>query len=508
MSLFSVLDSASNALAAFQSALSVTQNNIANASTPGYAKQTPTFEALPFEFATGEVGGVQAGAVQSSRDEYVEESVRSSTSQLGNYQGQVQSLTTLQSQFDISGKSGIPAALTNLYSAFSNWSTNPNDGTARQNVISSAQIIAGAFQSTASNVAQLTTNTNTQLSSMVDQVNALAGQLVTYNAQIASGNRNDPGIDAGIHNTLESLSALANVTAVIKSDGSVTALLGNDQTPLVSGATQNKLSVNFYVPTNPAPTNPLGPSSAKLVDSNGKNVTSEITSGQLAGVLNMKNQTLPAIQGDGYNNGSLNQLAKGFADRVNTLVGFPLFTYDSTNATDTAKSLQVSSTATAAQLPGPRVTALTGTAVTAPFAVTTGSNDSLNLQVDGKTWPAITLNPADTTLAAVASDLNSQFTTLGIGANASVTGTGSLVVTTANNGNTGSIAILSGSSNTTLGLTQTTPTYQNSASSTALSLASLANPASSADEIDGQSYTAYFGSIAAGVGSALSNAQT
>jgi flagellar hook-associated protein 1 len=110
----------------------------------------------------------------------------------------------------------------------------------------------------------------------------------------------------------------------------------------------------------------------------------------------------------------------------------------------------------------------------------------LNLQVDGQTLPAITLNPADATAAAVAADLNTQFTNLGVGAKATVTSNGGLALSSTNTGSDGSIAILSGNANATLGLTNTTPTYQNG--------------------MNGMSFTSFFGSIASNVGTALSNA--
>jgi flagellar hook-associated protein 1 FlgK len=330
----------------------------------------------------------------------------------------------------------------------------------------------------------------------------LTTQLSGYNAQIEAKSSSDPGLDASVHSTLENLSEIANISVIQQSNGSFTVMLGS-QTTLLSGTTQNKLSASFSVPSNPTPSNPLGPPTAQLLDSYGTDVTSTVTGGKLAGILNVRNQVLSSIQGDGNQQGSLNQLAQGFADRVNTLIGFPLFTYNTTDATNVAASLQVSSTASVQQLPSSRVTALTGTTVSAPVAITTGTNDTLNLQVDGRTWPSMALNPADVTASDIATDLNTQFGSNGIGAHASVTGNGSLMLSTTNTGNSGSIAILSGSANATLGLTQATPTYQNSANAVALSLANLA----SANGINGQSFTTYFGSIASSIGTAIANAQ-
>jgi flagellar hook-associated protein 1 len=369
MSLFSALRSTASSLAAFEQALTVTQNNVNNASTPGYARQTQGLEALPFDATTGETGGVTAGSLQDSRDEYAEQNVRNANSQLGQFEQQIGSLTNLQSQFDVSGSTGIPAAFSSIFSAFSNWSVSPNDTTARQNVISTAQSVASAFQGAASSISKIGSQTDSATSALVQQVNSLAAQLSGYNAQIQAAGGSGPALSAAVHSTLETLSEIANVTTINQPNGTVSVLLGG-QTTLVDGSTQNKISVNVSVPTTPPPTNPSGAPTARILDASGNDVTAQVTGGKLGGALNIRNQVLPAIQGDAYQQGSLNQLAQAFADRVNTLLtsgnisdgppvqsGVPLFTYDAANPTNIANSLQVSSTITGDQLaaisPGP-----------------------------------------------------------------------------------------------------------------------------------------------------------
>ena len=58
--LTSLLNTA-NSLRAVERALTVTENNVVNASTPGFAKQTATFEAMPFDLTVGLPGGVISG---------------------------------------------------------------------------------------------------------------------------------------------------------------------------------------------------------------------------------------------------------------------------------------------------------------------------------------------------------------------------------------------------------------------------------------------------------------
>src|ERR1051326_7189663 len=116
--ILAALGSSSGALDAIDQVLQVTQNNVANASTPGYAKQRLVLEAMPFDLAVGATGGVRTSQIQSARDQYADQAVRRETTLLGDAQQNVASLTSLQSLFDVTGQSGIPNALNSLFQSF------------------------------------------------------------------------------------------------------------------------------------------------------------------------------------------------------------------------------------------------------------------------------------------------------------------------------------------------------------------------------------------------------
>src|SRR5713226_8569206 len=161
--LFSALNSSAGALDAFQRVLDAIQNNVINASTPGYARQRVTLNALPFEPNTGLPGGVSAGELQSARDEFAEQNVRQQFSAQGTLEQRAQSLSNIELNFNVSSDSGIPGALNNLFQSFSSWSVTPNDGAARQVVIDSAQQVAQSFQQAASNLAKSASDTGQQI---------------------------------------------------------------------------------------------------------------------------------------------------------------------------------------------------------------------------------------------------------------------------------------------------------------------------------------------------------
>jgi flagellar hook-associated protein FlgK len=95
VNLFASLGSAQSTLRSLQDGLGVSQNNVANASTPGYVKQRATLEALPFQPQLGLVGGVTSGAIQDSRSLPAERAVRSEISALGKFAQQTESLSQL-----------------------------------------------------------------------------------------------------------------------------------------------------------------------------------------------------------------------------------------------------------------------------------------------------------------------------------------------------------------------------------------------------------------------------
>jgi flagellar hook-associated protein 1 FlgK len=359
--ILSSLISTAGALDAFTQALEVTQNNVANAQTPGYAKQIQILTAMPFDPADGSTGGVRAAQVASSRDQYAEQAVRQQNVLLGQAQQNVTSFTSLQSLFDISGNSGLPNALNNLFTSFSAWGQTPTSTNARQALIDSATDLANTFRQTAAGTAQAAQDNNRQIDQTVVQINQLVGQLAGYNSQAMGHAAPDAGLDAQINMTLEQLSQYASFTASQQSDGSVTVLL-NGQVPLVIGDKSYALQ-DEPVPPDPTSPNPGAPPTMRILSSDGTDITAQVTTGQLGALVNLANTVFPQYLGDGNDAGDLNTMAEQFANRVNQLLtqgnisdgpppvaGVPLFTYDTTNATNVAQTLAVDPTVTGDQL--------------------------------------------------------------------------------------------------------------------------------------------------------------
>ncbi len=118
---------------ALQTAIATTSNNIANANTPGYAKESVDLTtAIPQVHGSASVGtGVQVTAILRSYSQAAANQLNGSQSNLG----QLTSLQTYTNQVDnIVGTTagGMSAALQSYYTAWSNVANEPTSIATRQ----------------------------------------------------------------------------------------------------------------------------------------------------------------------------------------------------------------------------------------------------------------------------------------------------------------------------------------------------------------------------------------
>jgi flagellar hook-associated protein 1 FlgK len=298
--LTSILNSA-NALQVYDQEFATIQNNIANANTPGYAEQSVTLSADSFNPSEGLDGGVTAGPLASSRSQYLEQSVRTQTTLLGAAQQQVSDLTPLQSLFDLSSTTGISGSLDSFFNSFSALSVTPNDPVARQNVVTQAQTVATSFNQAAIGINTASANVEQESGNAVSTINQISADLANINKQYAASpnGSTDAGLDAKVNSDLENLSQVANFSVVTTNNGQLNVYLGG-QTPIVMGNQSFNVAADFSTPQT------------IIRDSNGNDITSQITGGQLGAEIQENNVTLPGYMG------SLNTQAQTFADTVNT----------------------------------------------------------------------------------------------------------------------------------------------------------------------------------------------
>jgi len=220
----------------------------------------------------------------------------------------VSAMQQAQVQFT-SSSSDIGSQISNFFSSLSQLSTDPTNLSLRQGVLTAAGNLATVFNNTSDSLTQQQTNTDLSVSQDVQQVNTLTGQIATLNTQISQlqGVGQDASAFVDQRDVLiGQLSGLIDVST-IQSDNGLTLTTSNGS-PLVVGGQSFALSTQ---------TNASG---LQDVYSQGVDITAKLTSGQLGGSIEVRDQKIPALVS------SLDTLAAGLANALNTAnkTGFDL----------------------------------------------------------------------------------------------------------------------------------------------------------------------------------------
>jgi flagellar hook-associated protein 1 len=300
-SLFGTLSIATGALGADQGAMDATTNNVANANTPGYSRLSPVMvQSDPVVVGNVTYGeGVVLQQLQSLRDPILQLRIQSETQQQGQLNTTVAAMQQAQVQFT-SSSSDIGSEISNVFSSLNQLSTDPTNTSLRQSVLAAAGNLSTVFNNTSDALSQQQTSLDLNVSQSVQQVNTLTGQIAGLNTQISQ--LQGVGQDASAFEDQRdvAIGQLSNLIGVssIQSDNSLTLTTANGA-PLVVGGQSFNLSTQSNA------------SGFQDVYSQGQDITSKLTSGQLAGLIQVRDQTIPGVLSN------LDTLASGLANSLN-----------------------------------------------------------------------------------------------------------------------------------------------------------------------------------------------
>lgn len=295
------LRNTAEAMRVFQRGMGVVQANVTNASTPGYARQTQLLEPKRMDLDAGLPGGVRSAGTLDGRNEYAEGSVRRRQESLGYADERSQQLDALEPVFDITSDAALSGSMDRLFQAFSSLTVAPNDLAARQVVLDRASELARSFRSMDASLEDASGSADKSLAQQVDAINRVVAGITALNKEFRNDFevKNDAGVQAQMNNLLEQLSELGNFTVLRNDDGSATVYLGG-QTLLAVGERQLPLTLDA-----------ASGASAKILDAEGQDITSQVYGGRLAALLEIRNGVLPEKRAQ------LDRLAQSMADAVN-----------------------------------------------------------------------------------------------------------------------------------------------------------------------------------------------
>jgi flagellar hook-associated protein 1 FlgK len=305
-----VLATSVSGLLAFQKALSVTSNNVANVDTPGYSVEAAQFTPQPGETTgIGYFGtGVAITSVTRSYSELLAGQMRSSQSSYSSFNAFATTAASIDNMLSDTN-TGLSAQVQNFSNALQTLANSPTLAASGTAVLSAAQSLAQSIQGYASQISSVDQNVEGQISSNVQEINSLAGSIATVNGQISqiqnSGQSPNSLLDQR-DQLINQLSQYVSVNTATQSDGTLDVFIGNGQA-LVSGGNAETLTATpdqynpeqFDVSLQTA-------GSATTVD-----ITGAISGGSLGGLLSARSQVIePTLN-------ALGQIAVGIATIVN-----------------------------------------------------------------------------------------------------------------------------------------------------------------------------------------------
>ncbi len=304
-----LLSIAARAMFANQAALQTVGQNIANANTPGYSRQSVVLTTSPGQYTgAGFFGrGVDVQTVERAHNDFLTKEAISTKATASADTTRAEQLARLQKLFP-TGNDGIGAAVSSFLNSMMDVASNPSDLSARQVVLGQAQQLASRFASAGAQLADMQTGINSDLNAGIATVNQLAQQIANVNDQIArvqgSGHAPNDLLDQR-DQLISQLSEHIAVTTLPADDGTVGVFIGGGQR-LVLGNKASTLTIaqDSYDPQRSVLALAEG-TTARPLDA------AMLTGGSLSALLQFQNKDLQDARQQ------LGQLAAALGTRVN-----------------------------------------------------------------------------------------------------------------------------------------------------------------------------------------------
>lgn len=287
MSLNAIMSTANSGMQAAQTGLRVVSDNIANVNTPGYVRKTVSQSNL---ISNGMGVGVNIDAIKRATDRFLQSASLNAVSDSSRASALSEALNTAQNLFgDPSGDNSFFSTLDDILSSFSASADDPSSTLKRSQALTRVDDFLSESSRITSSLSAMGKDADNRISTDVDRVNDLLKQINTLNSDItrakvagadATGSEN---VQSGL---IDELSTLMNIQVSQRSNGGVVVRsteglnLAGDGAAVVSYQ-KSSTATGFL----------------QVIQATGTDtpVALNISSGELKGLLDLRNNELPAL---------------------------------------------------------------------------------------------------------------------------------------------------------------------------------------------------------------------
>jgi len=308
MSLNLALNSALSGLQTNQKALDLVSRNIANVNTAGYTKKVFNQESVVL---SGTGAGVQISEVSRRVDYGLIQELNKETAELSQLSVKSEYFERMQYLFGSpADNNSIAHIMEDLAGEVEIMALEPDSIEQQMAVVQRADDVAQKLNSMSKALQQLRLNADQEIERSVSRINELLYDVNTLNEEVAYANatgRDYTDLMDQRDNAVAELQSLINITTFTRESGELTVY--TDSGDILVDREVKELSHSALAQFSAWSTK--GGSDVIGITVSGRDITSDITRGKLAGLIEMRDSTLSDYQAQ------LDELANGLADTVN-----------------------------------------------------------------------------------------------------------------------------------------------------------------------------------------------
>lgn len=317
MTLNLALSTAVSSLLTVQQQMAVASNNLANANTVGYSKQTVDVTSV----VVGGVGaGVTSAGVSINVDPFLFASVlkantsaSASDSYADYYDELQQALGTISSS--TTGGNDLASRLSSLESALSALANDPEQSSLETKVVAALDNLTSTLRSTSSSIQALRNRASDEISETVDDINTQISTIQTLNSKISTAvARGDEtaALEDQRNAALLALSGDMGISYYTDSNNMVQVYTSAGQGLLVGNVARE---VSYAAPAYLSPDSTYAGGTVPGIMLGNVDVTTQLqaSGGSIAALINLRDVDFPAVQDE------LDNLADGLVNTINEI---------------------------------------------------------------------------------------------------------------------------------------------------------------------------------------------
>ncbi len=226
-----------SALAAYQSVINVTGQNIANVGNADYTRQSGRLAALHgvTDYGPAPGAGIEVAALTRHIDQALESRLRVARGDQTAAQTEYDALSQVESLYNELTDYDLSTQLNAFFQSFSDLATDPTETTARDLVLSAADTVVGTFRRLRTSVLTQINDLNDTATQTVAQINQITSEVARLNTQIVTTEARAPGGAAALRDRrdalLRQLGELVEIRVREQDNGLATVYAGSE--PLV-----------------------------------------------------------------------------------------------------------------------------------------------------------------------------------------------------------------------------------------------------------------------------------